>query len=93
MALTRPISEASTGRSSSPDPTSRAAAASPPAASSALPGRPVRRSEATTSWVPVEASAASNAATDERTEPVRSKAGTERASRAAAWIAVALVRS
>ncbi len=74
-------------------PTSSAAAASPPADSSGLVGRPVRRSEATTSVVPTPSSATRSAPTAERAAPPKSSAVASESSRSAAWIAVAFVLS
>ena len=65
-------------RPSPESPTSSAAAPSPPADSSGLVGRPVRRSEVTTSVVPGPSSAMRSAPTPERTAPPRSSAGAVR---------------
>ena len=64
-----------------------------PADSSGLVGRPVRRSEVTTSVVPAPSSATRSAPTPERTAPPRSSAAQSESRRSAAWIAVALVLS
>ena len=72
-------------------PNARVTAASPPLASSADPGRPVRMSESTAS--PPAAWAIHAAPTPERIAPTASNAGMRSGSPRAAWIAVAFVLS
>ena len=74
-------------------PTRIAAAASPPADSSALVGRPSRMSAVTTSVGVVVCSAVPSAATPDRMAPPKSAATTSVSSRSAAWIVVAFVLS
>ncbi len=92
VVVPTPRSSASTGPSSS-EPTRIAAAASPPADSSALVGRPLRSSELTTSTDGPPINAASSAPFAERTAPPKSYAGTVRSSRSTACMVVALVLS
>ncbi len=96
MADAPPSHSASTGVApSSPwsSPIITAAAASPRFASSLLPGRPVRTSDAVTSTTRLSCSAARTAAVAERVEPVMSPANTSPGRLSAAWMALALFLS